>query len=201
MQKPTLASDLDDVHWPFLPNLSKFAKERYGIDLRTEALQEYDLKAFFGDNYLLRTLIRLNSFRRSEYSKQPIFTEGSLEILDSLKDYFSLHIVTSRSPLFRKRTRELISYLPPGIISAIHHSKQGKYFNGARQTKAQICKKIGAIALLEDNLVEALKCANEGIEVILLNAPWNKTTENHPKIKRVPNLAVAKDYALSLVGV
>ena len=48
---------------------------------------------------------------------------------------------------------------------------------------------------MEDTLHNAMDCANNGIEVLLLNQPWNKSEINHEKIKRVYSWKEAVNYA------
>ena len=55
--------------------------------------------------------------------------------------------------------------------------------SGETQTKGEVCKKLNIELMIDDHLKYANQCAEIGINVYLLNCPWNKG--DFPGIKRV----------------
>ncbi len=201
MKKQTLATDFDDIFFPLRENIIPFLREKYNLNLKREDFNNYNLQKVFKDKYFWQTLEKLYSFYKSKYFKQAKPLKGSIEFLTELSQYFSFPLITSRPIFLRRETKKFISDFPNGAIKSIHFSRNNFAYAGSRKTKPQICRDIGAKIILEDCLEYALQCAEEGINVILLDAPWNQTMENHPRIKRVQNFSEARDYALSLVRI
>ena len=55
-------------------------------------------------------------------------------------------------------------------------------------TKAEVCKEIGAVALIDDSLKHLLQCSEVGIEGILFgDYPWNQTDSLPENITRCTN--------------
>ena len=87
---------------------------------------------------------------------------------------------SSMLPNPKAETVEWIETHFPGIFQDIHFgnhwAKEGKSVS-----KSEICKRIGASCLIDDNPGYALECAEKGIDVLLydwnLDYPWSKTEE------------------------
>ena len=65
----------------------------------------------------------------------------------------------------------------PDTFAALHF---GNHFGktGAKVSKPDMCKKIGALALIDDSLDYAKQCAAAGLPVFLFgDYPWNETAE------------------------
>jgi len=56
--------------------------------------------------------------------------------------------------------------------------------NGNKKSKGEYCKEVGITLMIDDDNKNALSCAENGVNVILLNRPWNIGLE-HEKIIRV----------------
>ncbi|NCP77494.1 hypothetical protein GW819_02170 [Candidatus Gracilibacteria bacterium] len=109
---------------------------------------------------------------------------GSRESLLSLKEAgYELHVITARNELERKiGTNMWIEENFPGIFSGVHFSS---HYSDDRRSKSEICKMLDIGMMVDDNLDFALEMAEEGIEVYMLERPWNQArTEQHEKVKR-----------------
>lgn len=199
MQKSILALDCDDVVFPFVNQLISYLNNEKGMNLKREDFNTYNLQKILGDKYFWQTIKKLNDFYRSPYFRQAVPVDGAVNVLDSLKKDYSIHLITSRPRILKEKTNIFLESFFPGIIDSKHFSKNNACYNGARKTKAQICLELGAKTIIEDCLEYAVQCAEGGINVLLLNTPWNQSKENSPLIKRVNNLVEARDYALSLI--
>jgi uncharacterized HAD superfamily protein len=103
---------------------------------------------------------------------------GAHDALVQLSRDFSLHVVTARQFHAEQLTRCWIERNYPGIFDEVHfgnhYCKEGK-----SRTKAEICRSINAVMLIDDSISYARNCASEGIPVILFgNYPWNRPHEN-----------------------
>jgi hypothetical protein len=85
--------------------------------------------------------------------------------------WFKLHVVTARHFLFRFSTGLWLYKNYRSIFSSIEFAN---FFSRFSTKKSVICKELWASIIIEDNLENAIDCANAGIEVYLLNKPWNK---------------------------
>lgn len=186
---------------PLRENIMFFLKEEYNLDLKREDFNTYNFQKVFGDKYFWQTLKKLYGFYRSKYFQQAQPLKGSIEFLTELSQYFSLPLITSRPIFLRKETKKFINCFPKNSITSVHFSRNSFAYAGSRKTKPQICKDLGATVILEDCLEYAIQCAEKGISVILLDAPWNQTDLEHSRIKRVKNLPEARDYALDLIKI
>ena len=89
------------------------------------------------------------------------------------KKWYKLYIVTARhfSLTFSTWIRIYKNY--KSIFDGI---KFANSFTKSRfsKKKSEICKKLWADIIIEDNLENAIECANEGIKVYLIDKPWNQ---------------------------
>jgi len=95
-----------------------------------------------------------------------------------------LHIVTARNEHDHKKdTHEWINKFFPEIHpSRIHFANHNSSQNILKST---ICKSHGITLMIDDGLHNAEELAENGIECILLDKPWNQKEHLHPHIYRV----------------
>ncbi len=96
-----------------------------------------------------------------------------------------LHVITARNEHDHRRDTEnwLNLYFPEIHPSNIHFANHLARDNRAKST---ICKNIGVTLMIDDGLHNALDLAENDIECILLDKPWNRAEQaNHPLIHRV----------------
>ncbi|MDO8582390.1 MAG: hypothetical protein Q7R63_00115, partial [bacterium] len=61
-----------------------------------------------------------------------------------------------------------------GCFVEIYHTDAFGIGGGVPVPKVDICQKIGARTIIEDCLIHAVPCADAGMDVILLDQPWNR---------------------------
>lgn len=99
----------------------------------------------------------------------------------------NIHIITARNEHDHRTDTErwLDEYFPEIHPSHIHFANHLSKHNHAKST---FCKSFGVTLMIDDGLHNAVELAEEGIECILLDQPWNrKESANHPLIHRVQN--------------
>jgi 5'(3')-deoxyribonucleotidase len=95
---------------------------------------------------------------------QPI--PHAFESLLKLKCIFDLHIVTARQNSVEHQTRAWLQHFFPNIFTEVHFGNHYSTVVKSR-TKAEICKEINAVLLVDDSLSHAVNCSSEGVPVIL----------------------------------
>ena len=61
------------------------------------------------------------------------------------------------------------------------------YCNTKGKTKGELCKDLNVDLMIEDDPKYAEDCALKGINVLLLDKPWNQNCIEHENIIRVKN--------------
>jgi hypothetical protein len=113
-------------------------------------------------------------FESSYFREQLSPIPRAYENLVKLKDSYELHIVTARQHAVEDLTRAWINRYYPNIFADIHF---GNHYSrsGKSRSKAQMCKEIGAVMLIDDSLSYATQVSREGIQVLLFgDYAWNQ---------------------------
>ncbi len=119
------------------------------------------------------------------------FVEGAEQGLDLLSRYYQLHAISDRSPVLDPDTFNIScalyveegegTYFPDIPVGdtgdLILPTSQIYLTKEWGMPKAEICHMVGAKTIIEDNGDRAIECAEEGVEVLLLEKPWNKGVE------------------------
>lgn len=100
-----------------------------------------------------------------------------------IKKGFIPHFVTARPQTIEAETRIWLKTHFKNIEFPIHFTHPAS--KAPKRKKSKICREIGAKALIDDNLDNAIDCAQNGIKVFLMDAPWNQTDSLPENIIRV----------------
>lgn len=87
------------------------------------------------------------------------------------KKWYKFHVVTARHFILRFATGIWLYKNYKHIFDSVVFAN---FFTRFSTKKSQICKKLGASIIIEDNLENAIDCAKEWIKVYLLDKPWNQ---------------------------
>jgi uncharacterized HAD superfamily protein len=87
------------------------------------------------------------------------------------KRWYKLHVVTARHFLLRFATWIWLYLNYKHIFDSVEFAN---FFTRFSTKKSEICKKLWADIIIEDNLENAIECANEWIKVYLIDKPWNQ---------------------------
>ncbi|KAG8736746.1 hypothetical protein FRC12_017471 [Ceratobasidium sp. 428] len=136
------------------------------------------------------TLHKVRLFSGSdEFAKIPP-VDGALEGIKALKALgYRLEIVTARSTRHQPMTEDWLSRWLPGLIDKVHYTGEFEHnpnvaippppttdsiANIKKITKADILVAIGARALIDDSLPNALLCAPVAPVLLFGDYQWNK---------------------------
>jgi 5'(3')-deoxyribonucleotidase len=169
-QRPILGIDIDDVLFPFVHEFVKFANTRLNTVKTVNALDTYSLEKAYGISYA--TAIELiNELMLEEWIEkvQPLDYQKALVGLQELSKYFELHLITARLDIYEKITRDWVNTFFPNVFTDIHHCSFLTIMptHISKISKADKCREIGAIGLIDDSPANIVDCYNAGLITIL----------------------------------
>ncbi len=185
MTKPSkkkIGIDFDDVIFGFNRAFIVFQKERYGIDLHYEDIITFDINQVWNMSKD-ESFRRVDEFLMSPYHDMAKPVPGAAEAINILKERHELHIVTSRKEEVRGRTIAWLDKAFPGAFAGVHFTGQFSK-GGGKVLKSEVCKQLLVDTFVEDALVYAHEIAEAGIDVFLLDSPWNQE-RTMPTVTRV----------------
>lgn len=107
-------------------------------------------------------------------SRRPL--PGSLEALRAISRSIRFVVVTSRQSVLQEVTKQWIEAHFPGVFEGVHFGNHYSADGSPSRSKAEICKDLGAVALIDDSRHHALACAKAGVPLVILfgDYSWNK---------------------------
>ncbi len=180
-----LGVDIDDVIANFILTLALFHNETYGGNLSKNNFISYDFWKVWGGSKEDAVQKVDKMFTQQNYLKKILPIEQSFDSLKKLKESgIDLYAITGRRDNMAKQTTEWIKKHFPNIFLDIHFTNS-YCLKGKSEKKSKICKKIGITTIIEDHLTHALDCAENDIQVLLYDNPWNKSLVKSKNIRRV----------------
>jgi uncharacterized HAD superfamily protein len=178
-----IAIDIDDVLADLSHPLVAFHNETYGTRFRREDHMDYNLESVWGGT-ARESYDKVMRFFASPYFAEVRPVPGAVDGVRVLRDLgHDLVVITSRPEGIMKKTAGWIEAFFPrafnDILCATH------YYNRDYNKKSGLCTRLGVELILDDCLEIALECAQEGIRVLLYNAPWNQVSSLPEGITRV----------------
>jgi len=109
--------------------------------------------------------------------------ENAKEIIDLLKKENELVFITARHPEWKEKTVQFIrKHFPEDNFEIVF---SGDIYQTGKG-KGEICSEKGINLIIEDHHEKSKEYASQGIRVILIEQPWNKSVE-HERIIKVSN--------------
>jgi uncharacterized HAD superfamily protein len=184
MSKPVLAIDIDDVIFPFTEITLRLHNEKHGTELEVEDISSY---------YYLEELKGLSTSDEVEEYLDEFFAEvyegrikpnlDAQRAINLLKDKYEIDIITARRPTTRKVTEQWLKHHFPDMFRDVHFPRE---LADPATPKPQICKQIGAVAIVDDHIDNLIGCAELGIKALLFGSyPWSKDWKLPEGVKRV----------------
>jgi uncharacterized HAD superfamily protein len=182
-----LGLDIDEVQVQLLAPFLEFYNGKYGTSFCTDQFHCFDWW----------TILNIPKEQAYEESTQFISSrvhplpliEGVSEAISQLSRKYELHTITDRRPVYDEHTHQIIA-LHSIPVDRLH------YASATGRTKAQVLKSNQIPRIIEDNAEIAHDCAQQGIDVILLDQPWNRSCQQHPNIQRKRNWTEICEYLL-----
>ena len=163
--------DLDDVLADTLTAVIGWHNRVYGTSLTREDFKSYRFwEAWSGTRE--EAIKKMDRFADTE-DFQGIQRYPGADLVFSLQG--SLYVATSRPTYSRGLTEAQVESLFPNVFSDVCFS--GEFFGNGQETKSQICDRVNAGVLVEDQMAYALACRSSGRKVLLLDSPWNQEKE------------------------
>ncbi len=176
-----IAIDIDDVLMEFSKGFLIHGNKKFGKNIDFEGLFEYSLMQVLGISRK-EELILLDEFYETKefYETSPF--EGAQNALNFLSKNNEIYIITARSLKIKSKTDDFFSKHFPNLNYKIFHS--GDFSKEQGKTKAELCKELQIDILVEDNKSFCESCAKTGVNVFLVDKPWNQNHKKHEKISR-----------------
>ncbi len=168
-----IAVDLDEVLSNTVSRILEYHNETYKTDFNIEQVKNYNLWFLFGETKE-ETLRKINDFYKTHYFKQLKPLQEAVEAINSLKKSHELNLVTARQDPIIKETKEWIGKYFSDCFSAIYFAKEWSVKDTNAKRKVDICKQLEVRLIIEDQPSYALECAQQEINTLLLNKPWNQ---------------------------
>lgn len=190
--KVVIAVDLDEVLCPFVEQLCNFYNANaalYDFAVPT-TLQLQDFKSYrfcevWGGSDA-QSLEIVHAFFDSWYFKEiPVLPDAVVGI-NALKEAgFDVVLVTSRQLILEEHTKTWIQQNFPNSFREIAF---GNHWGtaGRKVSKSELCEKLGADVLIDDNISYAKECANTGMSVLLFGEyPWNSNEHDNTTLPSI----------------
>ena len=177
--------DLDEVLADTLSAIIKFHNEVYGTELEKGDFNSYRFQEIWGGTRQ-EAIKKVYRFQSTNYSRNVKPVPGSIEGIKKLKEGNELILITSRPHDVKNQTLTWLSHYFPGAFSRVFFTDAYSLTKRGRR-KSEICHKMGVDILVDDLLSCSFDCASEGIQVFLLNKPWNQGKELPVLITRCKN--------------
>lgn len=179
MNKLNICIDIDGTitsPYHFIPYLNSM----YNKNLTEEECTTLDWKELYGDN-MQDLLEKFHNEYIHAYEEAEV-VEGANEVISELSAMNNLYFVTARSADLTDITTNWLSNKGFSDIDV--------YLLGS-DYKIEKARELGCNIFIEDNPWNAIQIANAGIDVILIDANYNKDIK-HEKITRVSNWSQIK---------
>lgn len=173
MTKEVIAVDVDEVLFPFLDEFIVYHNPQFGTSLDLSQFTNYE---FHGPLNLSipDTVERIYTFTHISKDMQIEPINQAKESISELSELYKLVVVTARNPKFEEITKNWLEEHFPGRFSSLEMIGYAPIMEKPI-SKVDICKKIGATALIDDSLFHLVSVAEAEIQGVLFgDYPWNQ---------------------------
>ncbi|EKD23644.1 MAG: hypothetical protein ACD_81C00206G0002 [uncultured bacterium] len=165
--------DIDDVLADTVNAVCTFHNETYGTSLKRDDFLSRQLWKVLGESKEDASQ-KMQLFSKTGHALSRSVIDGAFFALSAFKKSgHELFGVTARPHYMVDQTEVWVATYFPNIFSEILFCDTGKE-GVIKEKKSDICKRLGIGMMIEDDIDHALDCAENGIEVILLDCPWNQ---------------------------
>ncbi len=138
----------------------------------------------------------IKNFYKTDFVKNTKPVAGAYEALLELKKLgYQFCIITGRSDVYKEQTLEWINQCYPNIFSDTFFANTFKLDKSTRK-KSDICKSLNIKILIEDDSFHIADCTSEGITVLVLDCPWNKSANYENSIRLYSWEEISKNIQL-----
>lgn len=191
---PLIAVDMDDVLCRTNEAVAKWHNKNYNTSITINDFHYYHYWKNPGWGTPSETIAKVHTLAESsEFASVPP-VEGAVEGAKALKALgYRLEIVTARGTHHKTQTEGWLAKWLPGVIDKIHYTGEFEHNPNVaippppvdddgsipkKLNKADILTLIGARALIDDSLPNALLCAHVAPVLLFGDYQWNKRPSN-----------------------
>jgi 5'(3')-deoxyribonucleotidase len=196
-----IAVDLDDVLSATAEGFALYSNERWGGDHKADSYLE-EWAVFWGVS-LEEALKRSTEYHASNAVTRYRHIEQALPVLGHLTSRYDMVVVTSRRSALKKHTDAWLEKYFPGLFQEVRyagiwdasHKTDQEVRARLNQTKAEICREIGADYLIDDHPKHCIGAAEAGLKAVLFGEyKWNRVAKLPTGVTRARNWGEVKEY-------
>lgn len=177
MSREVIATDIDEVLFPFVQEFAPWHNQEYGTKLGVVDFVSYEFDGVLSVP-VPETIHRIHTFLSVEHGHLGVAPlKEAQEAIAILGEKYDIKAVTARHPRFENPTVQYLMHYFEGMIADVTLVGHIQTMDVIR-TKAEVCHEIGAIALIDDSVQHVFGCAQDGIQGVLFgDYPWNQVDE------------------------
>lgn len=192
MKKPVLVCDIDDVVFPFIPEMAKHYNERYHAKLTPEDFVSFNFYEVWGGTQHEANAIIESFLAKPQLELQPI--QGAVEAFARLKQDFDIVMVTARNGIFESETSAWLKTHFADLFSHVVFAGNPHDGRGYR-TKGEICQELGAVLIIDDHPANVMSAVQQGVDGILFGKrKWTLEAEAHDRVIHCRDWSAIEEY-------
>lgn len=177
MRRLVIAIDCDDVLLPSTPELIRMYNAQYGTHVSLEGAHTADNPAWEADARDARR--RIFDLQHSTQYGEIVPYNDAIAACSRLAQAHELHLVTARPDELTRVTERMLKQYFGDVFSSIEHV-------GLDASKGEVCRRIAADVLIDDNLKHLEDAQNCSVPYTLWfgDYPWNQQVHDRTGIHR-----------------
>jgi uncharacterized HAD superfamily protein len=173
MKKRKIGVDVDDVLIDFNEGLRIFHNTVYGTSYEISDIIQYELQPLWGCG-VNEIVQRIDDFYHSDYHRDLSPVAGAVDAIKELLAENFIIPITSRPESVRGVTEDLLARHFRSVFEEMHFLSHYRGDQSRRKTKGEVCRECEIEFFVEDHPAHAETIGREGVQVFLLDRPWNQ---------------------------
>lgn len=195
MPKRTIAVDVDDVLFPFVPELMAHYNGLRGAAFRMEDFSKYHFSEVWGISEEEANEIVASYLTQDVVHLSPM--PGAQAAFARLADDFRLVIVTARNGIYEQRTRQWLDAHFGNLIDDVIFAGN-PYDCEVYRAKGEVCAELGAVLLIDDSPSNLQSALEHEVDALLFGAHlWNQEHALPVTVPRCATWPEAVEYIRS----
>jgi uncharacterized HAD superfamily protein len=187
VRRLVIAVDCDNVLVPTMPFFIDTYNQKYGTSITLDQVHDLDESIWQADD---KTRIeRLSSLTLTDEYHKLGPSKEEVDVLRELAKQHELHLVTSRKEHEREFTQEMLDRELSGVFTSME-------FVGWEGSKGEVCKRVGADVLIDDNIYHLQDAIEQGLPasgaILFGDYPWNAGDGTHDNLTRCADWSQVK---------
>lgn len=162
------ALDIDDVKGDFVGGFVAWHNENYGTNLQYDGWHSYHFEDVLGGTHA-DAIAKVRLFYNTHHFTDMPLIEGAKEGVAKIYESSDLVAVTGRNLMAENSTKRWLARHFPEVPDVYFTDA----FERQKHNKSEVCLRLGAQEIVEDNRNNAIECAKAGVGAVLMTRPWN----------------------------